>query len=187
MKSPTIRIAQPGDIFILLVPSAQELHLLRQWQAELHTRYGGTPVNHLHITSQRFTPWQGQLQKACINLLNSELQNLPSFPVFTDRIIQFYARYWETLVLRWRVQETEQYSHFRDILDRILVEIDCPSHFDRQRPASCGALTLNSRVDLEAKPPNRRFPAHLFMAQELLLSQLVDKNTFEIIETIKLK
>ena len=41
MTSPNHRIAQPGDIFILLVPPAQELHLLRQWQTELRARFGG--------------------------------------------------------------------------------------------------------------------------------------------------
>jgi len=189
MKSNTSihRVAQPGDIFILLVPSAQELHLLRQWQEELQTRYGGKPVSHIHITSQRFTPLQQDLEKTCIDKLNEDLQNLHSFPVFTDMLTQFYAPYWDTKVLRWRIQETNAYAAFRDILDNILLNINCPSHFDRQRYATCTALNMDHEVDLESNPPGRLFPALLFTARKLLISQLVDKNDFEIIETINLR
>jgi hypothetical protein len=181
------RIAQPGDIFILLGPSAQELHLLRQWQADLQTRYGGKLVNHIHITSQRFTPQQRLLEESCVELLKNELQNLQSFPIFTDKLIQFYARYWDTLVLRWRVQETDTYTKFRDVLDQTLEIVQCPSHFDRQRHASCGALNLDVRSDLENNPPVRNYPAYLFTARELLISKLIGDNEFEIIETIGLK
>jgi hypothetical protein len=180
------RIAQPGDIFILLVPSAQELHLLRQWQADLQIRYGGKTVKHLHITSQRFTPHQDLLEESSLELLKNELQNLQPFPVFTDKLIQFYARYWDTLVLRWRVQGTDAYTRFRKVLDQTLEMIQCPSHFDRQRHASCGALNLDVGSDLEVNPPLRKFPAYLFTARDLLISKLVGDNEFEIIETIKL-
>jgi len=63
------RKAQPGDFFILLVPSAQELHHLRRWQSELQAQYGGQKVDFLHITCQRFTPHNGQSEESCIKSL----------------------------------------------------------------------------------------------------------------------
>jgi hypothetical protein len=186
MTSPNHRIAQPGDIFILLVPSAQELHLLRQWQTELQARFGGQMVNHLHITSQRFTPRDGQLEGSCIQPIKDALGTIKSFPVFSDMLIQFCALYWGTHVLRWRVQETDAYKDFRTILDLTLSRVNCPSHFDRLRHASCTALNLAEKVDLEGNPPGRKFPALLFTARALLVSQLVGGNEFNIIESITL-
>ncbi len=187
MTSSNRRIAQPGDIFLLLVPSAQELHLLRQWQAELQDRYGGWIVDHVHVTSQRFTPRQDQHAEPCIDPLIEELQKLKTFPIFTDMLIQFYSPFGGTHVLRWRVKETDYYAEFRDKLDNILLKINCPSHFDRLRHATCTALNLEHKVELTAKTPGRIFPAHLFNAREILISQLTDKNNFNILETIILK
>jgi hypothetical protein len=184
---PTHRVAQPGDIFILLVPPAQELHQLRQWQAELQARYGGEPVSHIHVTSQRFTPHQGQLEERCVEQVISDLQGIPSFSLNTDMLVHFYAPYWNTNVLRWRVQETSAYAEFRDILDETLLKIDCPSHFNRQRHATCTLLNLDHEVDLKDNPPNRQYPAHLFTAREVLISQLVENDDFHILETVRLK
>ena len=180
------RVAKPGDVFILLVPSAQELHLLHQWQLELQARYGGQIVNHIHITSQRFTPRLGVLERSCIQYLKEVLESIPSFPIITDMVIQFFAYYWDTHVLRWRVQETDAYTKFRDVLDMTLTKIDCPPHFDRLRYTSCTALNLNGEVDQEPHPPTRTLPADLFTARDLLISQLVGSNEFKIIETITL-
>jgi hypothetical protein len=118
--------------------------------------------------------------------LKGELQSIPAFPVFTDRVIQFFAPYWGTHVLRWRIQETYAYAKFRDTLDLTLTKIDCPSHFDRLRHASCTALNLEEKVALEVNPTGRTFPTLLFTARELLVSQLVGDNDFKIIETISL-
>jgi len=184
MTNPTYRVAQPGDIFLLLVPSAAELDRLRQWQAVLQQRYGGRLVEFPHITCQRFTPPEGQFSEQCIASLQDDLKSQSQFMIYTDGLIQFYAPYWGTQVLRWRVQENDDYAKFRDKLDATLSKTRCPSHFDRLRHATCTALDLEQAVNLEPNPGDGPFPAPLFKARELLVSKLVDENRFEFLDTI---
>jgi hypothetical protein len=181
------RVAQPGDIFILLVPPAQELHLLRQWQTDLKTLFGGSPVDHLHVTCQRFTPSAGKPDQLCISELKSELKNVKAFTLFADKVIQFHAPYWQTYVLRWRIQITPNFVQFRQCLEQILENIDCPSHFNRERHASCTALNLAEQVSLDDKLLGPVFPKALFTVKELVISQLQANHQFEILETIQLR
>jgi hypothetical protein len=186
MTNSKARVAKPGDIFLLLVPTAQELHHLRQQQTMLQARYGGQMVPLLHITCQRFTPQEEAFEASCIDIFKMELQNIQPFTIYTDKLIQFFAPYWQTQVLRWRVQETEVYASFRDKLDMTLTKTNCRSQFDRFRFASCTALNLENPIVLEENTPGFSFPAPLFTAKELLVSKLEDENHFEILSTITL-
>jgi len=181
------RAAQPGDIFLLLVPSAQELHQFHQWQNELSQRYGGQPVEFIHITCQRFSPGADRLEIPCIEHLTNDLQNTRPFKIFADLLIQFYAPYWHRYVLRWRVQETELYSQFRERLNTILNKINCQSHFDRQRHATCTLLNLDEKIDLEFNTPKISLPTILFTAKFLWVSKLQDNENFEILKIISLQ
>jgi len=180
------RIAQPGDIFILLVPTAQELHLIQQWQSDLAARYGGQAVANPHITCQRFSLDLAQSKSDCVAKLKTELQTIPRFPLYTDRLIQFYAPYWQTMVLRWRVQVTRPFAAFRDKLDRALTWLGCPSHFNRVRHPSCSAINLETAVDLHVNPGRGDYPKPLFTARECLISALQEGGQFAILETIQL-
>ena len=187
MTQTNPRIAQPGDIFILLVPTAQELHLIKQWQLMLQERYGGHVVPNPHITCQRFSRRIGQSRGACIDHLTSDLCVINSFQLYTDRLIQFFAPYWGTRVLRWRIQETADYANFRGFLKAILETLNCPSHFNRRRNASCTALNLEGTSDLEIHPSGVVYPAPLFTAKEVWISELDGNRDFSVLETIQLK
>jgi hypothetical protein len=186
MAHPQTRVAKPGDIFLLLVPTAQELHHLRQQQTMLQARYGGQMVPLLHITCQRFTAQEEALEASCIDIFKKELSDIQPFTIYTDMLIQFFAPYWQKQVLRWRVQETDEYASFRDRLDVTLKKTNCCSQFDRYRFATCTALNLENPIELEENPPGFSFPAILFTAKELLVSKLEDENQFEILSTITL-
>jgi hypothetical protein len=186
MTPPQQRTAQPGDIFILLVPTAQELHLLRQRQSDLAARYGGQVVANPHITCQRFSPNLAEPKSDCVAKLKTKLETIPRFPLYSDRLIQFYAPYWQNMVLRWRVQVTRPFAAFRNKLDRTLARLDCPSHFNRVRHASCTAINLEKAIDLQANPAHGEFPTPLFTARECWVSALQEDGQFTILETIKL-
>ena len=50
-----VRPAQLGDICVLLEPTDQdEIRLLRQRQLALQARFGGKPIENVHLTCQRF-------------------------------------------------------------------------------------------------------------------------------------
>jgi hypothetical protein len=181
------RIAQPGDVFLLLIPIGSDLERLQLWQSELNSIYGGQIANFIHITCQRFSPEEDKFEVECITRLEQAFHNLASFPIFTDKIIQFYAPYWGRYVLRWQVQETETYKSFRNLMDSVLSKLKCPSHFSQLRHASCTALDLNNKQDFIKVAKNRKFPEYLFTAKELLVSKLHPDNQFEILTTITLQ
>ena len=187
MNNSDHRIARPGDIFLLLVPSARELHRLSAWQAKLQSRFGGRIVPDPHITCQRFSPTQGLSQDDCLQNLAGELGSIRSFPIYTDRLIQFHAPYWQTQVLRWRIQETDEYAEFRDHLEITLHRIQCPSHFNRLRHATCTALELEQPAELPGEIATAGLPAILFTASTLLVSELLDSFEFAILQTLRFR
>ena len=184
MNNSDHRIARPGDIFLLLVPPARELHRIKAWQANLQSRFGGRILPDPHITCQRFTPAQGLSTADCLRNLAGELGSIRPFPIYTDRLIQFHAAYWQTQVLRWRIQETDEYAEFRDRLDITLQRIQCPSHFNRLRHATCTAIELDQPTDLPQKIATAGLPAILFTARTLLVSELLESFEFDILQTL---
>jgi hypothetical protein len=180
------RVAIPGDTFILLAPSAQELRRLQQKQLEFQKQYGGHIVNHIHITSERFSPKREAFPQECAAVLKHHIANQVPFPVFADALIQFHAPYWKSHVLRWRVQDTDAWLNFRGILTKTLIGIACPSHFDRLRRSTCSILTLENPILLNENKHAPNFPQKLFTAREVFISQLKENYQFEILETIQL-
>lgn len=182
-----LRVAQPGDTFILLVPSAQELQHLQQAQIDFQSQYGGQIVDHIHITCERFTPKRAGFPKECSAVLKHHIGNSTPFSVNSDAVIQFHAPYWKSHVVRWRIEDTPAWAAFRSLLAKTLKSIACPSHFDRHRRASCSILSLDGPITLDEKHTASSFyPQKLFTAHEVLISRLQENYQFEIIETIQL-
>ena len=179
------RAAQPGDIFLLLLPTGEDFARLEQEQDSWKTRYGGQLVRPIHITVQRFSPNKNQIPKDCVNTLRVNLSGMQPFAVDADAIIQFFAPYWQSYVLRWRVKSTPAWSNFRDHVKTVLDQIHCPSHFQRQRHATCTILKLNDKVDLPSATTEISLP--LFTVREILISTLKEDGNFEVLERIKLQ
>ena len=99
----TPRIAQPGDIFILSVPTGQDLTRLRQKNQRLQNQYGGQLVKPIHITVERFSPEDRLMAQDCIATIQESLKGMRAFQLFTDALIQFFAPYWQSQVLRWQL------------------------------------------------------------------------------------
>jgi hypothetical protein len=180
------RKAQPGDHFVLLIPTAQELHHLRQWQSELQAQYGGQSVDFLHVTCQRFTPKKNQSEGACIKNIKLFLEKTRIFSLYTDKVIHFYAPYWDKMVLRWRVQDTGEFIKFRTNLTAFLSKNSCDSHFERIRSASCTILNLNEEINSNLLSPELFPSVPLFTVRSLLISKLNTERSFETLETINL-
>jgi len=181
------RVAQVGDIFILLVPSGSDLQKLRKWQVDLQSKFGGQIVDFIHITCQRFSPEDSYYENLCIKNLERAFKYTESFAITTDKIIQFYAPYWCNFVIRWRVEETLQYQKFRNMMESILLKIKCPSHFSRLRHASCTALDLETKLDISNFIQLYQLPQFLFTANVAKISKLLSDNQFEILATLNLK
>jgi len=178
------RIARPGDVFILIVPTDDDLERLRNQHLELQNKYGGQVVEPIHITVERFSPEEGTFTEDCIPTIKECVAKLQPFPISADALIQFYAPYWQSFVLRWRVKETPIWNNFRDLLEDTLNEVHCPSHFTRRRHASCTILKLDKEINLPGHPLMVTQP--LFMIQELWISLLREDHQFEILEKLEL-
>jgi hypothetical protein len=178
------RIAQPGDIFILLIPAGPELDQLRRAQAALQSQYGGKLIDPIHITVERFSPGDGYCTQDCIPPIKKDLRGVQPFPIYTDALIQFFAPYWQSQVLRWRVADAPIWNDFRDLLESTLSEIGCPSHFVRRRHATCTILKLDGEIDLPSGA--QEFSMPLFTARQVLFSMLKEDGLFEIIDHIEL-
>ena len=176
--------AQPGDIFLLLVPIGNDLKRLRGEQLSWQVRYGGHPVEPIHITVERFTPTNDQLPQDCVRTLHKRIFEIESFPIEADGIIQFFAPYWQSYVLRWRVHASPAWIDFRERLKVALEQINCPSHFTRRRHATCTILILEDKIDLPQEKNHLSMP--LFTAWDLRISTLNEDGQFEILETLKL-
>jgi 2'-5' RNA ligase len=180
----TPHTAKPGDIFLLLVPTGKDLEYLRQKSKKLHQRYGGQLVDPIHITVERFSPGEGQFPKECVQKIQKNLQGIQPFQLRTDSLIQFFAPYWQSPVLRWRVENSAQWKNFRNHLENTLREAGCPSHFTRRRHASCTILKLEKKIPLPENASKVAQP--LFTIREIRISQLQLNQAFEILEKIEI-
>lgn len=180
------RVAQPGDICLLLTPAARELQRLRSHQIKLQARYGGKIFEHIHITCQRLSLDREHNTFEFIDQLDKRVKWLKPFPLHADNIIQFYAPFWQTQVLRWRIQETEPWMKFKYNLLDILSEMDSPSHYDRIRRATCTALVLDSDENMDLSEMLPTFPLHLFTASQIEISRIKKPNDFEYLGTVEL-
>jgi len=143
--SSTDRIARPGDIFLLLVPTTHELKELRERQLILQSQYGGEIVDFVHITCERFSPNEKKEERICIDYLKHNVTALAPFTLYAAKIVQYYAPYWGEEVLRWQVQETDDYKHLRNVLaaDHILTGTNL-------QPAQPLGLMKKSNLNLQA-------------------------------------
>jgi hypothetical protein len=184
MNKP-LRSAKPGDIFLLLLPTGDDLVRLIQDQQSWQTRFGGQPVSPIHITAERFSPKNGQLPQGCVTTICENISTLPAFQAEADALIQFFAPYWQSYVLRWRVKESPIWNSFREQVKSTLEQIDCPSHFWRQRHATCTILKLDNKINLPSPPPEISMP--LFYVREVHISTLKKGGNFEILEKFSLQ
>jgi hypothetical protein len=180
------RVAQPGDILFLLTPAARELQRLRSHQIKLQARYGGKIFEHIHITCQRVSLDGEHTTFEFIEQLDKRVKSLKTFPLFADNIIQFYAPFWQTQMLRWRIQDTDPWMKFKYDLRDILSAMNSPSHYDRIRRATCTALVLDSDVNMDLSEMLPTFPLHLFMASQIEISRINKQNDFEYLGTVEL-
>ena len=93
------RLAQPGDIFVLLVPSEDELPALLQRQLALQARFGGRPQKDMHLTCQRFSLPDDRLLEDLIRRLETRLSAPAPFPIVALDVMQYNSPFWDTDLL----------------------------------------------------------------------------------------
>lgn len=183
----THRIAKPGDVFLLLIPSPEELSLLQEEQRKLQSRFGGEIVNFVHVTCERFSPTKEEEEEHCVAYLRQNVTALSPFMLYAEKLVQFFAPYWGQEVLRWQVKENNDYTHLRRFIAASLDTTGCGSHFDLDKPTTCTSLRLEEKIELGSEIALENSPFPLFKADHLWVSKLIGENEFTILAKIRME
>lgn len=183
------RTAKPGDICVLLEPSEDESAELRQRQISLQALFGGRPHECVHLTCQRFELQDEYLLPDVIRNLQSALLTVQPFPIIAVSLIQLDHPFWQSRLLRWRIQGTSELQCFGATVEEALVTMGITPHFSHTsgwRPTLVTALEAIPEANLDRHLGGMLFPHHLFVARQVVLSRIKGRGDFQILGTIQL-
>lgn len=180
-----VRSAQVGDVCVLLVPGLEELAALRRTQESLAQAFDGWLTPEVVIACQRFDLPEEQKMPDILAALSRSVAGLPSFPVYSDGLVQFHAPFWQAHVLRWQVQESPEWKDFITNLDAALQSAGVEPHYPHDRPFTCSAVDLITPVQLEYAP-KMTFPRLLFTARQVVFSKVLGLNDFKTLASASL-
>jgi hypothetical protein len=159
----TPRTAKPDDVCVLLEPSEDEAVNLRQRQMSL--------------------------QALLIRHLGSKLVAVQPFPIVAVSLVQLIHPFWQSRLLRWRIQGTSELQRFGTIVEETLVTMRITPHFlytSGWKPTLVTALEAIPEMDLAGYLGDIPLPHHLFVARQVVLSRIKGRKEFEILGTIQL-
>jgi hypothetical protein len=183
------RTARPGDICVLLEPAEDEITELRQLQMSLQSLYGGRLHERVHLTCQRFELGDGQVLPDIVQRLGDSIAALQPFHITASSLVEMEHPFWQTRLLRWRIQVTDDVRRFVQLVERGLVAGGVRPHFSYTSgwvPTLVTALEAIPKLDLEHPPAGIPFPQYLFTGRQVRLSKIVGRRQFEILATIPL-
>ena len=183
------RAARPGDVCVLLEPSEDEAVNLRQRQMSLQALFGGRLHESVHLTCQRFELHDECLLPDLIRHLGSKLVAVQPFPIVAVSLVQLTHPFWQSRLLRWRIQGTSELQRFGTIVEGTLVTMRITPHFlytSGWKPTLVTALEAIPEVDLAGYLGDIPLPHHLFVARQVVLSRIKGRKEFEILGTIQL-
>ena len=195
-----LRMAQAGDICVLLYPETEERMLLRSEQELLVKAFGGWVVPEPHITLQRFRIDRSQRAATAtqeedgfrplnlnhiIEITQEALSRLAPFPICATGLTQFLAPFWGTYVLRWEVERDAAWTQLIRTLDSSLRSNGCELHYNHEIVPTCSAVDLTRLVRMD-EAPLFAFPRPLFTARRVLFTGVLGMNDFETLGMAKI-
>jgi hypothetical protein len=186
-REPHVRPAQVGDICVLLEPTEpHEINHLRQRQVALQARFGGQPIEHVHLTCQRFACRDKGLLGAFVQNLTRALADLEPFPLTAIALTPRYVSFRQTNILKWEIQVTQDLKGFVARVEQALMAAGIAplyrSGFVSSQVTALKDVPEPGPGDLAAEV----FPQHLFAADRVVLSRLDGPNAFEILAELRL-
>jgi hypothetical protein len=175
---------------VLLLPDQDEADRLRQMQASLRSVFGGTPHEPVHLTCQRFAMVDEHALRDIIHHLEARLALVPPVPVIAASVAEMEHRFWQSRLLRWRIQVTAEVRHLvKSIEDglvaaRVTPHFPCDSGWVPTRVTALEGISLGR--NLHRRLSEDPFPLHLFTGRQVILSSIVGQRAFEILWTMQL-
>jgi hypothetical protein len=174
---------------VLLEPVGDEITKLCQLQMSLQSLYGGRLHKRVHLTCQRFELQDEQGLSDLVQHVRINLATIRPFPITANSLVQIEHQFWQTRLLRWRIRVTDNVRCFAQLVEEGLTAAGVSPHFSHtagQVPTLITALEAIPKADLEHRPTDITFPQYLFTGQQVVLSRIVGRRQFEILETIQL-
>jgi hypothetical protein len=183
-----VRSAQCGDICILLEPTdGAEIAQLRHRQHALQVLFGGTPVEPVHLTCQRFEVRDGAQLDQFIRDFAVCLTRVMPFSFTALALQTLYVPNLQSNVLKWQVQRTDTLRRFVNLVNRELAGADL---FSLYAPGAVASLVTALKGVPALTPVDfaqvSGFPHHLFTTNRVVLSRIRGPDKFEILATFEL-
>lgn len=187
-QQPNPRVAQTGDICMLLEPADDDIPAIRELQMSLQSRWGGQPQERVHLTCQRFRLSEKGLLPDVVSHLETRLTVCPPFPVVATSLVQVEHGFFRARVLRWRIQATDELRRFTQVVEEGLMEVGVSPHFPYSATWSpvVTALEAMPEEDPGRLPGQVAFPQHLFTGRQVVLSKILGQRQFDILATVLL-
>jgi hypothetical protein len=174
---------------VLLEPAEDEQASVRRLQISLQSVYGGHPHERVHLTCQRFALAEEGMLPAIIQHLTDNLAAVQPFPLTAGSLVQFESRFWQSRLLRWRIEASADLRRMARGVDDGLVAAGVTLHHPQTSgwvPSLVTALEAIPAVDFDLHRRDIAFPQYLFTGRQVVLSRIAGHREFEILEAIQL-
>jgi len=187
-------VARSGDVCVLLGPVGEDVVDLRHRQRKLQERFGGRIHRPVHLTCQRFRLRRHRRRHRrpvddVIQSMMEELTGVDPFPILADSLALMEHQFWQSRLLRWRVQSTLELRSFSSRLERVLSWEGIRPHFPSERgwlPRYVTALEGVLERGVGAAEDALPLPYRLFCARRLVFSVIEQGKRFRIIGETRL-
>lgn len=175
------RPAQLGDLCVLLEPKPEEQRQLRTYQHALQERFGGTPIEWVHLTCQRFGEQSPQQVAQCAAALEQVVAKFAPFVLSAIGLDTLYLPIRETNILKWQVELTVELRGLLREISTALEGLGIELHYlPSFLPDLVAALQDVPALDQAALQQTDGFPHPLFTTGQLVISRIQGPSSFEI-------
>jgi hypothetical protein len=176
--------AQIGDL-CLLIQSSQPAAAgdLYNHQRALHNRYGGTIIEPVHLTCQRFAGDDERQWQQLLPHLRQGIGTIMPFPLTAVALQTLAVPVLQTTILKWVVDVTPALLQFHALVNDALQRSGITGHYP---PGFTSSLVAALRDIAPPMPPlhDPALPYPLFTADQIALSRILGPNEFAILATL---
>jgi hypothetical protein len=181
-----VRPAELGDICLLLEPAGEEgIVQLQQYQRSLQANFGGTPIERIHLTCQRFATQDKLKLKNFEKGLERIAAGMKPLPLTAVSLQTLYLPIRQTNILKWQIDLTDELRQFVSAIEQALVEVKIKPLYRTGFVSSL--LTALKEVPVVAEDKLDEyggFPHHLYSGERIVLSQICGPNEFETLASM---
>jgi hypothetical protein len=162
-----------------------EIRRLRQRQLGLQAHYGGQPIEHVHLTCERFLCPDKTKIPDLVQRLAHDLAQVEPFTLTACALETLYVPMLQCHILKWEIEISQELGHMVQLLRALLSETGMSLLY---APEFVSSL-VSALKDLSQRIPDRLdcdMPYPLFTVNRVLLSEILAPNEFKIMAAIDL-